>query len=254
MTADLVNAGGESMGALQLRVFGLTQAMMNQLTNIGGNVLRVNPLNQILLEAGDDRGMQMVFMGTIYQAWGDYSAQPEVALNVIANAGMDALLKPVDALSFNSPSTDVAEIMAGLAKTMGLGFENNGVQEKLCYPYFDGSALDQVRACARAARIQYVIDRGVLAIWTDDDGREGEVPLISASTGMVGYAQAMSSNGMLIKTAFNWNVRSGGFVQVESSIPMANGKFRVGPFSHSLSSELAGGPWFTTFECYHVHN
>jgi hypothetical protein len=253
MMADMINAGGESMGALQLRVFGLPQSMMNQLTNIGG-VSRVDPLNKVLLEAGDDAGgMQMVFMGTIYNAWGDYSSQPDAALNILANAGMDAFIKPVGPSSYGNPSTDVATIMADLAKTMGLGFENNGVQVKLSYPYFPGTALAQVRACARAARINYSVDRGTLAIWEQGTGRDGEIPVISPSSGMVGYPHAVGSKVISLKTLFNSSIRPGSHVMVDSSLPMANGKFRVGPVSHSLSSELPGGPWFTTLEeCYFV--
>jgi hypothetical protein len=234
MMADMINAGGESMGALQLRV--------------------LDPLNKVLLEAGDDAGgMQMVFMGTIYNAWGDYSSQPDAALNILANAGMDAFIKPVGPSSYGNPSTDVATIMADLAKTMGLGFENNGVQVKLSYPYFPGTALAQVRACARAARINYSVDRGTLAIWEQGTGRDGEIPVISPSSGMVGYPHAVGSKVISLKTLFNSSIRPGSHVMVDSSLPMANGKFRVGPVSHSLSSELPGGPWFTTLEeCYFV--
>lgn len=251
MVADLINAGGESMGQAQLRVFGLTQSMLNQLTVIG-MINRVNPMNKVLLEAGDDAGgMHMVFMGIIADAWADYNSAPDVAFNILAYVGMDAALKPVAPSSYNSPSADVATIMADLAKTMGLDFENNGVQVKLSYPYFPGTALMKVRACASAARIHYWIDRGTLAIWAEDTGREGEMPLISPETGIVGYP-SLSSKGMTIRTLFNSSIRVGGDIIVESSIPMACGKFRVGTFAHSLSSELPGGPWFTTLECYRV--
>ena len=43
--------------------------------------------------------------------------------------------------------------MADLAKIMGLAFENNGVDARLSKPYFDGTALTQVRTCAQAAGI-----------------------------------------------------------------------------------------------------
>lgn len=150
--------------------------------------------------------------------------------------------------------------MGSLAKTMGLVFENNDVQVKLSYPYFAGTALMQVRACASAARIFYVIERGTLAIWQKDKGRAGEIPLISPETGMVGYP-SLSSSGMTLKTLFNRTIRVGGDIRVESAAPVSStpmmrgrfrGKFRVGPISHSLSCEVPGGPWFTTLECYFV--
>jgi hypothetical protein len=252
MTADLISPAGDAMGELRLRVFGLPQAMMNQLTIIG-QINRVNPQNTILLSAGDDvSGMQMVFKGTINTAWADYNSAPEVSLNVVAYMGMDALIKPVGASSFQG-ATDVATIMEGFSKVMGLVFENNGVAVTLSNPYFPGTALSQVRSCAQAADIWYAIDRGVLAIWPKTGARKGEIPLISPATGMVGYP-SLNSGGMSIQTLFNWNIRPGGQVRVESSIPMANGIFTLGPFSHSLSSEMPGGPWFTILECYRVGN
>jgi hypothetical protein len=251
MTADIVISGGDSMGTLQLRVFGLTQAMMNRLTTIGYVKNAIKGKNSILLAAGDDAGgMKVVFVGTICDAWADYNRAPEVAFNVVAYMGLDALVKPVDALSYWGP-TDVALIMSDIAKTMGLVFENNGVSGQLSNPYFPGTALAQVRACARAADIWYAIDRGSLVIWPKNGSRAGDIPLISPETGMVGYP-ALNSNGMTVQTMFNWNIRPGCDVMVKSAIPMACGKWHVGEFSHALSSETPDGPWFTTFQCSHV--
>ncbi|NKI68966.1 hypothetical protein GN109_06000 [Collimonas pratensis] len=251
MTASAVSPGGETMGALQLRVFGLPQTMMNQLTTIGQVNRAIRTKNSILLAAGDDEsGMQTVFQGTIFDAWADYGSAPEVAFNIIGYAGLDAAVKPVNALSFKG-SADVAQIMSGLADTMGLTFENNGVSAQLSNPYFPGTALTQVKSCARAANILFVIDRGTLAIWPRGASRAGEIPMISPETGMVGYP-APSSKGMTVHMIFNWNIRQGGDVLVQSSIPMATGKFHVFNVSHELSSEMPGGPWFTTMECFNA--
>lgn len=251
MSAELIKAGGETMAQLQLRVFGLPEKIMNQLTTIGYVGMAFKAKNSIQLAAGDDEsGMTTIFMGTIYDAWADYNSAPDVAFNVIANTGLAALIKPVDAISFKG-STSVAQIMAGLAQTMGLTFENNGVDVQLSNPYFPGTALMQVRACARAANIYYTVDNGTLAIWPKLGARAGVIPLISPATGMVGYP-ALNSNGMTVKTLFNPDIRPGGDVKIESSIPMACGTWHLFDISHSLSSETPDGPWFTSFNCSHV--
>ena len=252
-TAELIYAGGDSMGALQLRVFGLPEAMMNRLTTIGYVNAAIKGKNSILLAAGDDEnGMQTVFIGTIYDAWADYNNAPDVAFNIVANAGMVALVKPVAALSYKG-TTDVATIMTGLAATMGLTLQNNGVDVKLSNPYFPGTALTQMRACARAANINATVDLGTLTIWPKTGSRAGTVPLISPTTGMIGYP-TLNSMGMIVRTLFNGNIKPGAKVQINSAIPMACGTWHVGPLSHSLSSELPGGPWFTKFQCSHVTN
>lgn len=250
MSAELINAGGDSMGKMQLRVFGLDQHMMNRVTQIGyvGNTVR--PMNAIQLAAGDDDGMSTVFIGTIYEAWADYNSAPDVAFNVISHAGGDALARPVDAISFKGVVT-AQQIMQGLAASMKLQFENNGVDVSLSNPYFPGTALMQVRACAKSANIYYLVDNGILSIWNKTGSRAGDTPLISPSTGMVGYP-ALNSAGMMVNTIFHPDLRPGRLVQVQSSIPSACGTFTLGSISHSLSSETPDGPWFTNFQCSHV--
>jgi hypothetical protein len=249
MMADIVYAGGDSMGVLQLRVFGLPQAMMNRLTTIGPVATAIRSKNSILLAAGDDvNGMKMAYQGTIDQAWADYSNIPDVPFNVVAYAGLAAAVKPVDAISFKG-SADVAEIMSGLAQTMGLAFEANSVSAKLSNPYFPGTALMQVKACATAANVRWSIDRGTLSIWPKESYQTSNVPLISPETGLVS-SPVLSSKGMSLTMIYNTNVRLPGKIEVKSSIPMACGIQNVATVSHSLSSEMQGGPWFTNVECY----
>ncbi|MDB5777615.1 MAG: hypothetical protein JWP38_3748 [Herbaspirillum sp.] len=249
MIADIAFAGGATMGALQMRVFGLPQAMMNQLTTIGLVATDLLGKNAVTLAAGDDvNGMRMVYQGSITSAWADYSSAPDVAFNIIAAAGMDAALRPVPPVSFNSPSVDVSSIMSQFATTMGYAFKDLGVSAKLSYPYFDGTALSQARSCANAADIWMTIDRGALVIWPKSGAVMGDIPLISPATGLVGYPSP-SSGRISFTTVFNQDIYMPGKVQLESSIPMGRGVFITFKVSHSLSSELPGGPWFTTVEC-----
>lgn len=248
--AGMQEFGGDAMPQAQLRVFGLPLDMVNQLTTIGPINSAIMYRNSVLVAAGDDEtGMQTVYSGSIWQAWGEFQGMPDTPLNIIAAGGLAAALKPVDALSFVGP-TDVAQIMQTLATTMGLAFENNGVKVQLSNPYFPGTALQQARTCARAADINFAIDRGTLAIWpkksTPDQAaaRGGDVPLISTATGLVGYP-TFSSNGLGLTTLYTPQIKRGGQVQVESSLAVANGKWVVSQLQHSLQSETPGGQWFT---------
>lgn len=239
-------APGDAMPAAQVRIFGLPLEMMNQLTSVGLVNAAVRLQNTLLLAAGDDEtGMTTVYDGTISESWGQFESMPDVPLNVIAVAGLAASLKPVDAISFQGQA-DVATIMQGLAQTMGYAFENNGVQVQLANPYFPGTALAQARACARAADIYMTIDRGTLAIWPKSTARaqQGDIPLISTDTGLVGYP-AFSSNGISLTTLFNPQIKPGGQVQVKSTLPVANGTWFVSEVVHQLESETPNGQWFS---------
>lgn len=243
--AEMKATGGDAMPNLSMKVYGLPQDMMNQLTSIGfiNSGMRNN---SVIVAAGDDgSALTTVFSGTIWQAWADYDEMPSACLNVTANGGGLASLKPVNAISFQG-SASVAGIMQGLAQTMGFGFENNGVTAVLQNPYFPGTALQQMRACARAANIYAQIDRDVLAIWPKDGCRGGEVPVISAATGMIGFPK-FSSNGIQAATLFNPALKNGGLVQIQSSLTPANGTWCAFQVMHSLESETPNGHWFSSF-------
>ncbi len=243
--ADLSASCGESMGALQLRVFGLTQSMMSQLTRIG-LIGQAKPRNTVLLSAGDSTAMYTIFEGTIYEAWADYNAAPEVVFNIIAYVGMDLALKPVNATSIQG-TADVGDIMKAFASSAGLAFNNFGVNTKLSNPYFPGTLWTQIKQCALAAGINYEIGFGALSIWPQNGNTStGNIPVISPQTGMVGYP-SLSSQGITIRSVFNQNIKQGGLVQIESSI--ITGTFNVFKLQHSLSSQAPGGPFFTIFDC-----
>ena len=249
MLADVINPGGDSMGMANIRVFGLPETLMNRLTTIGTIQRAIRAQNTVTVAAGDDEtGYQMAFFGVITDAWGDYNAAPEVAFNIVAYAGMDIAVKPVNATSYKG-AVSTAVIMRNFSLEAGLTYENNGVDVTLNNPYFSGTVLNKIRQCAAAAGIFYNVDRGTLAIWPRAGQRGGEIPIISPTTGMVGYP-TLSSKGIDIQTTFNWNIRLGGRIKVESAIGMASGTWIVHGTAHSLSSKVPGGPWFTYIEAY----
>lgn len=241
--ADIQEYGGDSQPQAQVRIFGQPLDRINQLTAVGPVNAAIRSRNGLIVAAGDDFSMQTLFTGTIDQAWGEFQSMPEVPLNVTAIAGLSAALQPVGALSYPG-SADVATIMQTLADTMGLAFENNGVNVQLSNPYFPGTAVAQVRACARAADIRYSIGRDVLAIWPKDGVRAGDEVLISPETGMIGYP-SFTSNGIFVTTLMNPLVRMGGSIRVQSSLQVACGKWKVTGVFHALQSEAPGGQWFT---------
>jgi hypothetical protein len=246
--ADMSAPCGDSMGAIQLRVYGLTQSMMNQITTIGvfGQVAGASKISVSAGEKG--KALTTIMTGSIWQAWADYNSAPEIAFNLIAYAGIDVALKPVDVNSYTG-ATDVSFIMASLSLDAGLAFVDNGVNVTLSSPYLPGTILDQIKECARAADIFYKIEYGTLTIWPKNGYVQSAEPIISADTGMISYP-SLSSQGMTVKTLFNPGVTMGGIINVESSIPMATGKFQVLNLTHSISSNAPGGPWFTEILCF----
>jgi hypothetical protein len=139
--------------------------------------------------------------------------------------------------------------MKALAKQMGYGFSNNGVNVTLKKPYLPGTLRDQVRNLAEQANIYFTIDRDVLYIYSKRTGSSENPILVSVETGMVGYPTYMS-NGLAVRTLWNPNIRVGSPIQVKSILKVAEGVvWRVQSFAHSLDSMVPGGQWFTTMQC-----
>lgn len=248
VVCNMAAVGGDAQGQLEMRIYGLPLATINQLTVIGPVNNEIRGQNRVSVSAGNDgETLTKLFEGTIDQAWGDFAAAPDVGFNITAYSALVAAVKPVAANSYKG-AADVAGIMSDLAKAAGFTFENNGVNAKLNNPYFPGTALDQIKACARSADISYTIDRGVLAIWPKGKARGGAIPLVSPATGLVGYP-TFSSNGLGIKSMFLPGAKMGGQIKVDSSLTVACGTWNIFSVVHNLESLNPNGAWFTFLNC-----
>lgn len=249
--AQIVKAGGTSLGTLTMRVYGMTASQMQQLSALTP-ALMIQRQNRVTLAAGDQNGKAVVFAGQITEGWVDATEAPNISLYVHAVVGGLALVQPVPPTSYPR-SADVAVIMSGLAVLGRMGFENDGVSAQLATPYFAGSLVQQIRACADAAHIDWLIDGAgsnaadYLTIFPRGQGRTGTIPLVSPATGLIGYP-SFTGLGIAASTQFNPTIRPGGRVQVQSSLTPACGTWFVVALSHSLQSELPGGEWMTSFQ------
>ena len=253
--ASVVKNGAPGMAVMQIRVFGLSPSLMNQLATYGALPDLATP-NTVQIEAGDDEtGMSVVAVGNIQTAAADYNSAPDVSFNLSAFTGL------IEAITLGKPTSinggaDAAQIMQQLATASDLAFENNGVSVKLSCPYFGGTARMQMQECAEAGDFNWIIDhstfgdkKGTLAIWPKFGTRGGTPVLISPDTGMVGFPTFINQ-GVSIKTLFNPNpsIKYGGQVQVQSSLQPACGLWSIYKLAHELQSETPNGAWFTMIE------
>lgn len=246
-SVTISKAGGAASSFVQARIYGLSLSQMNQISTLGKPMPAVRN-NRIAISAGDgDSTMATVFQGTIQEAWADLRGQPEAMLVVSGQTGLLEAVKPSLPKSYKG-GTDIVTIMKTLASEMNLSLENSGVVGSLANPYLPGTALEQARKVADAANFNMIMDNGVLAIWPKNGSRGGQVPLISAATGMVGYP-TWTSTGISLVTLFNPAIAYGTQVQVQSIIKPACGPWNVYAVNHNLESETPGGAWFTQLEC-----
>lgn len=233
----------QTQGMLNALIYGVPLSMINQLTRVG-MVNQQMKMNTISIAAGNRVEPKTVaYTGEIFEAYGDFGGAPEVPLVVQAQSGIVGAVRPVDAMSYKG-ATDAADIMRSIAKQMGYSFVNDGLSVTLADPYFSGTAMDQLKSCAQAAGASYLIENNTLTVWPKGEARPGDPILVSPETGMVGYP-AFSRTGIVVETIFNPNFKLGRKVTLKSSLTPACGTWAIYAISHSLSSEMPNGPWFT---------
>lgn len=246
MSATIQAWGGETQGEAAVKIYGMSPDLMNKLTTIGPIMTQLRAANSIQILAGTDpNALTTVYNGAILTAFADYNAAPDVVLNIEATSAAGSAMKPAQPTAYSGVVT-VDTIMRTLANNLGFSYENVDVDTVLFNPTFNGSYLDQIKACAYAADIDYSTDNLTLAIKNRWSSYSGESPVISPATGMVGYP-VFSSNGMSVKSVFLPSIRQGGTITVQGSqIVAANGKWLVNNVQHELESMMPNGKWFTT--------
>lgn len=251
-SVDLNKAGGISMVECHARILGLDDDTMNSLTRLGAALLvDVNQTNTITITAGDaDGNFATVFTGSIFQAWADIQAGPDVPFVIVAYSGLDDAQTAAPPTSIQG-GADVATVMQGLAAQMGNGgliFENGGISTQVSNPYLPGTLRQQAYALAQQANCNILIDDGTLAIWPLGSARPGDAVEIGPDTGMVGYP-SFTTQGVVIRTILNPTIKYGAQINVTSELQPACGSWTIFRIAHHLESETVDGKWFSEFEC-----
>jgi hypothetical protein len=242
---SIANTAGIALGQAQLRIYGLELAQMNELSALNSYFM-VQELIELEIRASDETGaLNLIFDGQVMLSQIDLNSQPDSALVVVAQAGALQALQIVPPTSY--PGTvDHLTILKDLASKMGLAFEPNGTPVSLSSPYFPGSLRDQAIRCADAANINLMIDLKTLIVWPKYGSRAGQVPLISPSTGLVGYPGYSGFSGITVKSIFNPFIRMGAKFKVQSQLKFANATWTAYNVHHDLESQVPGGKWFTS--------
>jgi hypothetical protein len=252
MSATIQAAGGFP-NQLDLTIYGMRQADMNQVTILwsGSGVTSQNAKAFVQLEASPDGvAWTQVFDGVFLEAAPDYSAAPDVCLRIQAMTGLGAQLAIAPPTSYRG-ATSIASIAQFLAGKMGFAFENNGVAGNLASPYFPGTYMDQFRQLCDHANLDCYFDgNAVLAICPKNVPRQGKtVPVFSPTSGLIGFPRVQRF-GVHVDVIFTPALTLGAFLTVAGSIvPGSNGSWFANSVTHELESLMPGGAWFSHVNC-----
>lgn len=230
--------------SIQMRIYGMTPADMNQFSTDGLMALAARG-DQVIVSAGDVGGnIRQIFSGSITAAYSDYSNMPDVAFIVSAQAAFYHKIQPSDANSFKG-EVDVASLISGLCKQINYTFYNNGVQTSVTDQYLKGSIIEQINKICDVAGVASAIEGTNVYIWPNSGTRDNQSFTISPENGMVNYP-TFTPMGIQVKTLFNSDLQTGRQIIVKSSIPKAaKDDWVVQNATHDLSTLTNDGPWFT---------
>ena len=246
---EVQKAGGQMMSTSTVRIYGLAQELMNQLTTLAFKAMSYvkNTIDIIVID-GDQQ--VLIFRGQIINAWGDYSGMPDVCLYIETQTGYFQQVELGNPLAYKGVA-NVSDLMSVLAGRLGIPLENNNVTAKISNPNYPGSTIDQIRNLASDTKTDFYLDDTVLAICPRGLTRKPQTasaPLISSQSGLIGYP-TFDKVGITFSTLFNPSIKFGGQIIMESDIPQANGLWQVCSMVHKLESEKPGGAWFTMIRC-----
>lgn len=262
----ITNAQPPAGATADIAIYGLSQSSMDTMATlglVGDSIAKAT----IFVSAGATTtgdasaatanlvpaaGFPVVFAGTFQLAYGDYNEMPDVPFRIIAQSGLINAVVQAPPTSYTKP-TPVATIMQGIASQIGVAFENNGVTATLANPYYPGTLLQQAYQVAYHTPCNVgLVDGGTkLAIWPIAGSRTSQtaIPLISPSTGMIGYPSFAATGFLVVRMLFNPSVIFGGQIKVQSSIPQANKVWDVMGLDYVLDTLFPGGEWTTIAFC-----
>lgn len=246
--AEVEKNGQANMGIATFRVYGMTFSQMNQLSTLGKPPGTFTP-NEVYLLAGNPQdGKSTVFAGSVISAWIDFNGMPDVAFQVQAGGMIGPATASAAPTSYTG-NVPAATVLGDLATRSNLSFQNDGVTTILTNPYYHGDLWGQIKDCCKEARCMYdANDNGALCIWPVGGSKNSVIPLISPGTGMIGYPTFFPT-GIIVRTMFNPSIRNGSFIQVQSALKQATGKWQVLNLSYAIASEVPDGPWEQRMEC-----
>ncbi|MGK3164746.1 hypothetical protein ACI6PW_23480 [Serratia marcescens] len=243
---SLAAYGGIAGTQITLYIWGLGAKQMAALSYKGIWIGRANP-NRIRVWAAD----RMIFEGFISDAYADFNQAPDVPLIISANMMFYLRAKKVAPFSARG-SVSIDNILMPLASSVGLKYENQGVQSSLSDPYFQGDITQQMIEAARAVDAEIDINVEQVTIWPKGFPRTEPELFVSPDHGLIGYP-IFTGGGLSITNLFSADIFLGRKLSLKTSLENASGKYSVIGAVHTLTSWVEGGQWSTNCELFPQH-
>ncbi len=185
-----------------------------------------------------------VFSGYIYSSYANMNGAPDAPLIISASGGLD--LQTKSAPPFSRPGTvNLADVLKAICEPNNYRLNAVGLDGITASNiHLVGSPLEQLRYACNAAGIAMAVTGDLVTAWPNGMAVDDIVPFVSPSNGLIGYP-VFTQSGITFQTEFSTLLAQGRFIQLETSLPHASGRYMLYVVEHYLSSWMESGPWHT---------
>ena len=241
VSVTVTKQGGEAKNKASVTVDNLKLETATQLTTLAFKRLETYN-NVIQIDAGSQGAeLSTIFIGEITSAV-PVMGDNKLSLKIEALAGYYPALLPTAPTSVQG-NTPVEKLMKQFADEAGYSFENKGITASVANSVFIGSPIAKAKTLARQADIDLLIDDNKFTIQPFEAPKEGQIPLLSKGTGLIGYP-SFSNEGINCKSVFNDKLKVGSYFKLESVLPHASGEWQITKVEHRLEAYTPNsGTW-----------
>lgn len=175
---------------------------------------------RIVIQGGYDGNFGVLFDGEIKQVRRGRESQIDTYLDITAADGDSAYNFAMSAVSLaagSTPNDQISEVLKGMAEhsiTKGYVPDMPGnalPRGKVIY----GMSRDELRKIARNTQTAWSIQDGKLNMIPESAYMEGDVPVITSATGMIGLPE-QTQNGIKVRVLLNPNIKIGQAVKIDN--------------------------------------
>ena len=241
VSVTVTKQGGEAKNKASVTVDNLKLETATQLTTLAFKRLETYN-NVIQIDAGSQGAeLSTIFIGEITSAV-PVMSDSKLSLKIEALAGYYPALIPSTPTSVQE-NTTVEKLMKQFADEAGYSFENKGITASVANSVFVGSPVEKAKTLARQADVDLLIDDNKFTIQPFEAPKDGQIPLLSKNTGLIGYP-SFSNEGINCKSVFNDKLKVGSYFKLESILPHASGEWQITKVEHRLEAYTPNsGTW-----------
>lgn len=241
VSVTVTKQGGEAKNKASVTVDNLKLETATQLTTLAFKRLETYN-NVIQIDAGSQGAeLSTIFIGEITSAV-PVMSDSKLSLKIEALAGYYPALIPSTPTSVQE-NTTVEKLMKQFADEAGYSFENKGITASIENSVFIGSPVEKAKTLARQADVDLLIDDNKFTIQPFEAPKDGQIPLLSKNTGLIGYP-SFSNEGINCKSVFNDKLKVGSYFKLESILPHASGEWQITKVEHRLEAYTPNsGTW-----------